>query len=209
MNEIAQVWWIELIKVSPGLITASLAVYLVYQYQNELRALFQRIDKFKGFGIEAEFASKSLDKAISAQQVVVCEEDRQSALRRLNLIAQLLNEIRVLWIDDNHASTRYERELLEKFGVRFTLASTSARAEAALQENIFLFVITDINREGRNTEGLDFVNRIADNGIYRWTIAYVGTDQQGLPRPPNLFGITNRPDHLIHLVCDIVEREKL
>jgi hypothetical protein len=44
---------------------------------------------------------------------------------------------------------------------------------------------------------------------YRWTIAYVGTDQEGKTRPANLFAITNRPDHLIHYVCDIIERERL
>ncbi|CAG1022214.1 hypothetical protein MTYM_01557 [Methylococcales bacterium] len=209
MNDIAQIWWIELIKALPSLIVSLLAAYFIIKYPRELWSLFRRINKFKGFGIEAEFASESLDNAISAHALTVGQDDRQSALKRLDFIAPLLKDTRILWIDDNHANNRYERALLERFGIHFTLASSSAQAETALRENVFLLVITDSQREGRATEGLDFVKRMVEERIYRWTIAYVGSDQDGLPRPPYLFGITNRPDQLIHLVCDIVERERI
>ncbi|MEI6066227.1 MAG: hypothetical protein WCP96_02735 [Methylococcaceae bacterium] len=209
MNEPALIWWIELIKVTISLITVFLALYLGARYQEDLHGFFHRFKKFMGLGIKANSDLTTLDKAISAQQVDVSQEDYQSVLRRLKLISPRLHGVRVLWVDANHAHTRHERELLEQFGVHITLASTSAQAETALRENVFLIFITDINREGRNTEGLDFVKRIVYDGISVWTIAYVKTFQDGLPRPPYLFGITNRPDHLIHLICDIVDRERL
>ena len=209
MDEPALIWWIELIKITIGLITVFLAVYIGARYRDELQGFFRHIKKFMGLGAEAKCASKSFDNAISVQQVEVCQNDYQSALKRLKLISPYLHGIRILWIDENHVRTRHERELLEQFGVRITLASTSAQAETALRKNCFLLVITDINREGRNTEGLDFVNRTVYAGISVWTIAYVRTYQDGLPRPPYLFGITNRPDHLIHLICDIIDRERI
>jgi hypothetical protein len=203
------IWWIELIKISPGLITAVFGVVLVIVNRKTLRALFDRITKFKGLGIEAEFASKELDSAIASQQVVVSADDRSRALKRLNMAAPLLRDARLLWVDDEPARTRSERALLEKIGARITTVKTSAEAERELVENEYLLVLTDLKREGRKTEGLDFVKRTVDSGTYRWTIAYVGTDQWGIPRPAYLFGITNRPDQLIHYVCDIAERERL
>ncbi len=206
MNEI---WWIELIKISPGLITAVFAVILVLVNRKTLRAMLDRMTKFKGLGIEAEFASKELESAIASQQVVVSADDRSRALKRLGTTAPLLRDTRMLWVDDEPVRTRSERALLEKVGARITTVKTSAEAERELIENEYLLVLTDLKREGRETEGLDFVRRTVTSGTYRWTIAYVGTDQWGQARPAYLFAITNRPDHLIHYVCDVAERERL
>jgi CheY-like chemotaxis protein len=203
------IWWIELIKISPGLIAAVFGVILVIVNRKTLRAMLDRVTKFKGLGIEAEFASKDLDSAIASQQVVVSADDRSSALKRLAMTAPLLRDTRLLWVDDEPVRTRNERALLEKVGVRLTTVKTSAEAERELNENEYLLVLTDLKREGKATEGLDFVKRTVITGTYRWTIAYVETDQWGMARPAYLFAITNRPDHLIHYVCDIAERERL
>lgn len=203
------IWWIEVIKISPGLISAILAVALVVTYRKELRALVSRMTKLKALGVEAEFSGKAMDDAIAVQRVQVSDGDRKGALRRLTVIAPLLRDTRVLWIDDNPANNRYERALLESFGVRIDTVTSSADGERAARENIYTLIITDLAREGRDNEGLLFVARLVASKTYVWTIAYTGSDQQGQARPPHLFGITNRPDHLMHLVCDVVEREKL
>ena len=206
MNEI---WWIELIKISPALIAALFTVVLVLVNRKTLRLMLNRMTKFKALGVEAEFASKELDSAIARQQVPVSADDRNSALKRLDMAAPLLRDARMLWVDDEPVRTKSERALLERVGARITTVKTSAEAERELIESEYLLVLTDLKREGRETEGLDFVKRTVTNGTYRWTIAYVGTDQWGKARPAYLFAITNRPDHLIHYVCDVVERERL
>ena len=208
MNEPSLLWWIELVKVTIGLIAFFLAVYLVDRYRKNLRQLFVSIKKLIGLKIKSDRASSTLNKAISSQQVVVSEDDYQSALRRLKLISPRMRSVCILWVDDNHAHTHHVRELLEQFGVHITIVSTSAQAEISLRNKKFLIFITDINREGLKTEGLDFVKRTVYAGISVWSIAYVKTYQDGLPKPPYFFGITNRPDHLIHLICDIIERER-
>jgi hypothetical protein len=203
------IWWIELIKVSPGLAATALGIGVIVAYRKEVRALFERMTKFKGLGIEAEFAAKALEDAIVAQNATVSADDKKGVLKRLHTVAPLLRDARIIWVDDDRASTRNERTLLEGLGVRVTAVTTSAEAEKEFRENNYLLVITDLKREGKATEGLDFVNRIVVSKTYRWTIAYVGTEQWGKPRPAYLFGITNRPDHLMHYICDVAERERL
>jgi CheY-like chemotaxis protein len=203
-----EVWWVELIKVAPGLITALFGIALVVINRKTLGALLKRMTKFKGLGIEAEFAS-DLDSAIASHGVAVSANDRSSALKRLDMVAPLLRDARILWIDDNPASTKKERTLLEKAGARIVTVRTSTDAERELRENEYVLVITDVKRENKPAEGLEFMQRMVREGIDRFTIAYVGTPQAGLPRPPYLFAITNRPDHLIHYVCDVIERQRL
>lgn len=202
-------WWIELIKISPGLIAALFGVVLVIVNRKTLRRMLERMTKFKGLGIEAEFAAKELDNAIAHQGVDVSVNDRSGALKRLEMAAPLLRDARLLWVDDKPQTTKSERAMLEKVGARITTVKTSDEAERELAENEYLLVVTDLKREGSDTEGLAFVKRTVDSRTYRWTIAYVGTDQWGKPQPAYLFGITNRPDHLIHYVCDVAERERL
>jgi CheY-like chemotaxis protein len=208
-TESQAVWWIELIKIAPALIATLAVITLVVWNRVEIRELLERMTKLKALGVEAEFAAKDLDKAIANQGVTVSVGDRSSALKRLNAVGPLLRDARILWVDDNPESTRAERSLLEKVGARVTTVKTSADGERELRENEYLLVLTDLKREGRPTEGLDFVNRTVANHTYRWTIAYVGGDQWGKSRPPYLFAITDRPDQLIQYVCDVVERERI
>lgn len=208
-DEVNPVWWIELIKVSPGLAGAGIAIGILVAYRKEVRALLGRITKFAALGVEAEFSERTLENAAAAQHVQVSFDDKRSVVKRLHATAALLRDAKILWVDDDPARTRNERALLEGFGVRITIVTTSAEAEKALREHEYLLVITDLKREGRDTEGLDFVKRTVEAKTYRWTIAYVGTDQWGLSRPAHLFAITHRPDHLMHYVCDVVERERL
>jgi len=204
-------WWVELIKVSPGLAGAVIAAGVLVAYRRQIGDLFTRLTKFKALGLEAEFAAKPLERAIEAQEVQlqVSIGDRKSVLKRLAWVAPLLRDMRLLWVDDQPANNRNERALLEDLGVRVTTATTSAEAEKALRELDFTVVITDLKREGNPAEGIEFAARTWQARIYRWTIAYTGTPQAGLPVPPHLFGITNRPDHLLHLICDVAERERL
>lgn len=150
-----------------------------------------------------------MNNAIAAKGVAITAGDRQGALKRLQLVSFLLRNVQILWVDDDRASTRNERALLESYGIRVTTVTNSAKAEEELLENTYALVITDLKREGNETEGLEFVGRTVAANTYRPTIAYVDTDQKGRARPAHLFGITNRPDQLVHCVCDIIERERL
>ena len=80
-------WLLELIKVLPSLLTVLLLIGIFVAYHREIRLLFDRVKKFRGLGIEAEFSTKTMDSAIADQQVQVSVDDRDGALRRLTSIS--------------------------------------------------------------------------------------------------------------------------
>ena len=204
-------YWVEIIRIAPELIAAVTAAVVIYAYRKDVRSLIQRLTKFKGAGIEAEFSDKALSDAIVAHGVTtsVTEEQKNGALRRLQSVAPLIRDARFLWVDDQPESTRNERALLDNLGARNTTVTNSADARKELKENVYVAVITDLKREDKDTEGLNFANSIANVDYAVPVIAYTGANQAGRPRPANLFAITNRPDELVQYLCDVIERAKI
>jgi hypothetical protein len=70
-------------------------------------------------------------------------------------------------------------------------------------------VISDMNRNGVADEGLKFLTemRVRNIKLYHWTIFYAAGFDPSKGAPPRAFGMTNRPDYLLHLVLDILERK--
>lgn len=75
-----------------------------------------------------------------------------------------------------------------------------------LKRHLYEVVISDIARTEGPDAGLKLLERMYREGVHRWTIFYVRDLKPGVP--PGAFGITNRPDHLLHLVMDALERER-
>jgi hypothetical protein len=78
-----------------------------------------------------------------------------------------------------------------------------------LSENRYDLVISDIARHGVPNEGIAFLSLMREQKLSRPTVFYVGRIDWDKGTPPYAFGITNRVDHLLHYVMDIVEREML
>ena len=70
-------------------------------------------------------------------------------------------------------------------------------------------VISDMSRNGVADEGLKFLTEMRNRDIklYHWTIFYAAGFNPSKGVPPRAFGMTNRPDYLLHLVLDILERK--
>lgn len=200
---------VEFVKILPSLITSVVIGALLIANAGAIARLLAKAGRLKALGVEIEASGATLDKAVAAHGLerLVAYHERMGLLRRLGSCAPLLSGARVLWVDDAPEGNRHEIELLKSLDVRVDLASTSAAAEQFLRNHHYLLMVTDLKREGRDDEGIAFARRAAEAHIGVWTLAYVGTDQHGLARPAYLFGITHRPDHLFHLVCDVAQRE--
>lgn len=200
---------VEFIKVLPSLITSVVVGGLLVANAGAIRRLLAKAGKLKALGVEIEAAGATLDKAVAARGLerLVAYHQRVVLLRRLSQIAPLLSGARVLWVDDAPEDNRHEIELLKSLEVRVDLASSSEAAEQFLRNHHYLLMLTDIRRGGVDDEGIKFLPRTVQAHIDVPTIGYVGTDQNGLARPPYFFGLTHRPDHLFHLVCDVAQRE--
>jgi CheY-like chemotaxis protein len=200
---------IEGIKVVPELIGLLVLVVILIRNRQRLGALVDRISGFKGLGIEVEFSSRDLDQAIQDRGTPAGPGERKAITRRLARIRPLLQDQRILWVDPNPASTKNERAALEHLGVRITTAATSADAEKQLQDNVFLLTVTNFNREHKDNEGVLFVQKAAAAHLLRWAIGYIEDHDPQKGVPAGFFGVTKRPDELMHLICDIAERQAL
>jgi hypothetical protein len=124
-------------------------------------------------------------------------------MQRLSRGKDLLQGASVLWVDDHPEGNRWEIAALEAAGVRVRTVETTRAALAVLPEGYHL-VISDVARGANSREGLDALPALARVAPGIRVILYVGKFQPAVP--PGAFGITNRPDELLHLVMDALER---
>ncbi|MFQ6114776.1 MAG: hypothetical protein ACE5NG_11970, partial [bacterium] len=69
-------------------------------------------------------------------------------------------------------------------------------------------IISDIARGNDKTAGLDFLKQLRNNKNTTPVIFYIGEINPKFGVPAQAFGITNRPDELLHLALDALERKK-
>jgi hypothetical protein len=65
-----------------------------------------------------------------------------------------------------------------------------------------------MERDNDSTAGLTFLQKFRKIDKTTPVIFYVGVFDPGKGVPPEAFGITNRPDELLHLTIDALERIK-
>jgi CheY-like chemotaxis protein len=140
--------------------------------------------------------------------------DRKAALDRANASRSVFEGAEILWVDDRPSNNRNEARMLRSFGALITFAATSEEARRALkigaeQHQPFDIIISDISRDlpaPDGTAGLTMLPRLREAGFLQPVIYYVGRTQPGAGVPADAFGLTNRPDQLLHLVIDALSR---
>ena len=110
-----------------------------------------------------------------------------------------------LWIDDHPEGNRIERRMLRQMGIFTEAVTTSAGAAAVLDDpaNKIDLIITDVGRDDGSPGGLALLEGI---GGRRPVILYVGRVDRNRVTPAGAFGITDRPDELLNLVMDALDR---
>ena len=63
-------------------------------------------------------------------------------------------------------------------------------------------------RDDKATAGLTFLKQLRKTDAATPVIFYIGVLEPKKGVPPQAFGITNRPDGLLHLTLDAIERRK-
>lgn len=88
-------------------------------------------------------------------------------------------------------------------------AESTQKALDLLKNRHFDLVISDMARGDNDTAGLNFLRQMREANETIPVIFYVGSvDPAAKGVPPQAFGITNRPDELLHLTLDALERRK-
>lgn len=200
---------VELIRLIPSFLWLVLvAVVLGVFYRPIRQELIPRMSGFKAFGFEVALLREELDKAVDKQGVEVGQSDRTQVLRRAEMVGQMMRGARILWVDDHPENNEYEHRIMRSLGAIVDTARSSAEARSMLSRTNYALVISDIDRDGVPDEGLRFLEDMYERGPYPRTVLYVGSVDLDKGVPAHAFGITDRPDELLHLVMDGLERER-
>lgn len=198
--------WAPVIGLIPHVIWAAVVIIILLWIGREgLKALAGRVHKVGAAGFEIEFQA-TIESAAAAHQQQIPLTDLGRASRRLSSQQALLKGARLLWIDDRPDNNLNEIKLFEEAGARVDTQLTSAAAEAAIMQVTFDLIISDIDREGTAKEGLRFADHLAEVRNSPPLVFYVAHALR--PAPVSAFGITDRPDELVHLVLDALGRSR-
>jgi CheY-like chemotaxis protein len=196
--------WLSLVALLPHVFWALVLVgVLLWVGRDTVRELLRRVDKLSVAGVELELRD-DLEAAAAARGQTIGSDALSKAARRLAASAGLTKGARLLWVDDVPAGIVNESRLFEQAGIAITRASTSADAFAKLDSNNYDLVLSDISRDGDDKAGIHFSDALAGRQNAPPLIFYVGIARR--PCPVHAFGITDRPDELIHLVLDVLAR---
>jgi CheY-like chemotaxis protein len=196
--------WIALIPEAAALLLVTVVLVL---NRHRFADLLGRVSKVGVGGIEISLATAELKRAKHDEPV---SDDQATVLgARISRAAELVRRARLLWVDDQPANNQYERRYLRSAGMTIVNATTTDDALRVLDEFDFDVVITDMSRPESATAGLDLARRMRSAGHDQPVVAYVGRVDRGKPTPVELFGITARPDDLVHLILDALERTPL
>ncbi len=148
-----------------------------------------------------------LDASLLEKNGIRLRADRRDPLlKRMAYVKGKKIQAAVLWVDDRPENNRREIEILEVLGIRSTLAHTTDAALKHLSDPKFDMLLSDITRNGSSQAGFDLLEFARKQAPELPFIFYVGHADPKRGLPPYAFGMTDRPDELIHLVLDAIER---
>lgn len=149
------------------------------------------------------------DKAIARKAgEQINERERTQVMRRAERAAPILRDAQILWVDDHPEYNLHERRILRSLGVFVDLARTTDEALAMLRDTHYDMIISDMERGGVGNAGVKLVSSMRDLDLQRPTVFYTSYVDESRGTPTYTVGITARPDHLLHYVMDILERER-
>ncbi len=208
--------YIELIQLIPSLLWFILtAVILILFYKPIRHELLPKLTGFSFQGVAFSFLEKSIDAAIIelAQKnpkwnVLIPTEAREIAVNRTKKNLPLFEGAQILWVDDEPKAFQNERNMFIKLKAEITVAINTEEALEHLNRSRFDFIISDMARGEDAMAGLGLLEQLQKNKDKTPIIFYIGVFNPEKGVPPFAFGITNRPDELLHLTLDILERSR-
>ncbi len=203
----------ELIKLIPSILWFLFIATVFGLFYRPIRdELLPNLTSLKAGGVELSFVSESIDAAIELAdkspqwKVNISSEDKERALRRAKRHLTIFRAAQILWIDDHPENNLNERRMFRQLKVEIDSATSTDEAMRMVRNGNYDLVLSDMNREGDATAGLKFLEQLRKEQTTP-VIFYVGVSEaKGVP--VQAFGITNRPDELLHLTLDALERKK-
>jgi len=204
----------ELIKLIPSILWFLFVATLFGLFYRPIRdELLPNLAGFKAGGVELSFVKESIDAAIELAEkspqwtVIVSPADKERTLRRAKKHLAIFRDARILWVDDHPENNLNERRMFRQLKAEVDVAESTDEALRILRRGDYDLVLSDMNREGDATAGLKFLEQLRKEQATP-VIFYIGVVDPSKGVPAQAFGITNRPDELLHLTLDALERKK-
>ncbi len=207
---------IELVKILPSVFWLIVAIIVVAIFYRPIRnQLLPLVTGLKIGGIECSFVREGIQAAVALAQkhknwqVQVSEEAASLVMERAARNLGRLQRAKILWVDDGPENNFNEIKMLHQLRTDVETAKSTEEALALIDEKkAYDIVLSDLKRGDDATAGLTMLSKLKDSHPALPVIFYVGefAPERGLP--PFAFGLTNRPDELLHLILDILERRK-
>lgn len=165
------------------------------------------VQKLSGAQLYAELA-KQLESKTTSKGGQSLLASLPAVRRRAELVESIVRGRRVLWVDDHPSNNLYERVALAETGVAVDIAASSEEALALATYLRPDVIISDMEREGRRDAGLEFLRLARARNITSPVIFYLADVDPSRGVPPGAFALTNRPDEVLHLILDALERQR-
>ena len=207
---------IELLESVPPLLWFIFVLILFIIFYKKIRdELLPKLGSIEAAGVAFSFVENSIEAAIEFGEksdkwdVKVSTKDKKAALNRAKHHLNTFRNTRILWADDHPENNRNERRMLRQLQADVGIATNSNEALEMMRCDFYDLVISDIARNDKDDlDGLQFLSELRKTDDDTPVIFYVGVVQAGKGVPEHAFGITNRPDELLHLTLDALERNK-
>jgi CheY-like chemotaxis protein len=205
----------EIVEIIPSILWFLLVLGVIVLFYKPIKEeLLPNLSGFKAMGVEMSFIRKSINAAVTLAKkdpkwnVRVSDEDKEIVLERAKRNINTLRNSRILWIDDVPENNRNEKKMFRKLRVSVEIAKSTDGALGKLKDDEYDVILSDMERDNDSTAGLTFLQKFRKIDKTTPVIFYVGVFDPGKGVPPEAFGITNRPDELLHLTIDALERMK-
>ena len=209
---------IDLVSLVSSFLWFALIVILAIVFYRPIRYdLLPRLAGMNVMGVEFSFVKDSMDAAVGSGvqlaekypqwRVDISAKDKERVLDRVKQNLAVFRDAQVLWVDDHPEYNRNERKMFRRLGVEIDIAKSTEEALEMLRNQIYDLVISDMARD-TTTAGLEFLAQFRKEDETTPVIFYIGEIDPTKGVPPQAFGITNRPDELLNLTLDVLERKR-
>ncbi|MDH4276319.1 MAG: hypothetical protein OEW08_14900 [Gammaproteobacteria bacterium] len=207
---------IATMSLLPQLLWFLLVAILVLVFYRPVRyELISKLARLKLMGVEIDFVQRYIDAALELAekskkwQVQVSQQDKERAMARARRCQELFRGTQVLWIDDQPENNINERRMFRKLHVDIDTAISSDQAFAMLREARYDVILSDMARGDDPSAGISFLQRYVENTLESDRIPlifYIGVRDSSKGTPAFAFGLAHKPDELLHLVIDVLDR---
>ena len=205
----------EIIKIIPSLLGFCFLLCCLFLFYRPIRdELIPKLGSFKAMGMELSFVREYIEKSIKLAEkspqwkVRTSSSDKKRVLTRIKRHLNYFKNTRILWVDDHPENNKNEIRMFSELGVEIDPAKDLKEASDLMKHNPYDLVFSDMIHGDNKKAGLDLLDMLFSEKESLSVIFYVGVFDPAMGTPARAFGITNRPEELVHLTLDALERKK-